>query len=120
MKLAPQELRRKRHERSRKRIFGTAERPRLCVVRSEKHLYAQAVNDYEGKTLFSFSTLHEKFKKISPKGQTTEAAKKLGEIFGKELVAKGIQKVVFDRSGCQYHGRIKALAEALRETGVQF
>ena len=120
MKLGVQERRGKRHERSRKRIFGTVERPRLCIFRSGKHLYAQAIDDYQGKTLFAFSTLNEKFKKASPKGSGVEAAKKLGEIFGSQLLAKGIQKVAFDRGGDKYHGRVKALAEALRQTGVNF
>ena len=120
MKLAVQEQRKKRHERSRKRIFGTTERPRLSIFRSGKHLYAQAINDYEGKTLFAFSTLNEKFKKSVPKGNNVESAKKLGEIFGTQLLAKGIQKVVFDRGGDKYHGRVKALAEALRQAGVNF
>lgn len=101
-------------------MFGTVERPRLSVYRSQQHLYAQAINDYEGKTLFSFSTTSEKFRKVSKEGRTTEAAKKLGELFGTELVKKGIQKIVFDRAGYKYHGRVKALAEALRSSGVNF
>lgn len=120
MSLSYQERREKRHARIRKVIFGTSEKPRLSIYRSEKHLYAQAIDDYSNKTLFSFSTLTEKFKKTFPKGSTTEAAKKLGEIFGSELAKKGIKKIVFDRGGYQYHGRVKALAEALRETGVNF
>jgi len=114
------ERRKKRHARIRKKIFGTAERPRLCVFRSGKHLYAQAIDDYVGKTLFSFSTTSEKFRKAMPKGRTIEAAKKLGEIFGPDLMAKGIKKIVLDRAGDKYHGRVKALAEALRGTGVAF
>lgn len=120
MKLNVTERRKKRHERVRKVVFGTEERPRLNVFRSGKHLYAQAVNDYQRKTLFSFSTTSGKFKKLSPKGSTVEAAKKLGGLFGKELLAKGIKKMVFDRAGYKYHGRVKALAEALRESGVDF
>ena len=120
MSLSYQERRRKRHERIRKQIFGSAERPRLCVYRSEKHLYAQAIDDYSQKTLFSFSTLNEKFRKASPKSRTVEAAKKLGEVFGSELKTKGIKKIVFDRGGYQYHGRVKALAESLRATGLDF
>ena len=101
-------------------IFGTSERPRLSVFRSGKHLYAQLVDDYERKSLFSFSTTNGKFRKISSKGTTLEAAQKLGELFGPELLQKGIKKIVFDRGGYQYHGRVKALAEALRKTGVDF
>lgn len=114
------ERRQKRHARIRKRIFGTSERPRLSVFRSEKHLYVQAVDDYEGKTLFSFSTLDEKFRKTVSSTRTIEVAKKLGEYFAPQLVAKGIQKIVFDRGGDKYHGRVKALADALREKGVAF
>ena len=120
MSLNVRERRAKRHERSRERIFGTTERPRLSIFRSGRHLYAQAIDDYEGKTLFAFSTLNEKFKKAVPKGNDVDAAKKLGETFGAQLLAKGIQKVVFDRGGDKYHGRVKALAEALRQTGVNF
>ena len=120
MSLTYQERRQKRHERIRKQVFGTAERPRLCVYRSGKHLYAQAVDDYAQKTLFSFSTLSGKFKKASPSGRSTEAAKKLGETLGPELAAKGIKKIVFDRGGYRYHGRVKALAEALRTAGLDF
>ena len=125
MSLNHRERRKKRHARIRKRIFGTAEKPRICIFRSERHLYAQAVDDYQGKTLFSFSTTHEKFRKAvskngAVKNGTVEAAKKLGEIFGPELLAKGVQKIVFDRGGYRYHGRVKALAEALRQSGIHF
>ena len=115
-----QERRKKRHERIRKMIFGTSERPRLAVYRSGKHLYAQAIDDYQAKTLMAFSTLSEKFKKGFTKGNPVEAAKKLGELFGPELTSKGIKKIVLDRGGYKYHGRVKALAEGLRQTGVQF
>lgn len=120
MSLSFEERRRKRHIRIRKAIFGTADRPRLAVYRSGKHLYAQAIDDYQGKTLFAFSTVSEKFQKKSSKDKPVELAKKLGQLFGPELVAKGIKKIAFDRGGFQYHGRVKALAEGLRETGVEF
>lgn len=120
MNLTHQDRRRKRHQRVRKSIFGTADRPRLAIYRSGKHLYAQAIDDYQRKTLFSFSTTAEKFRKVSPKGTNVESAKKLGELFGSELVKKGVKKIVFDRGGYRYHGRVKALAEALRGTGVEF
>ena len=120
MSLSYEERRKKRHERIRKAIFGTAQRPRLAVYRSGKHLYAQAIDDYQRKTLFAFSTTSEKFQKKSSKEKPVELAKKLGQLFGPELVAKGIQKIVFDRGGHRYHGRIQALAEGLRETGVEF
>ena len=120
MSISYRERRKKRHKRIRKSIFGTAERPRLTVYRSGKHLYAQAVDDYQSKTLFSFSTLNEKFRSQSSKGKSIEAAKKLGQLLGPELTAKGIKKIVFDRGGYKYHGRVKALADGLRETGVEF
>ena len=120
MSISVQEHRRRRHDRIRKKMFGTTEKPRLFVYRSEKHLYVQAIDDYAGKTLFAFSTLDEKFKKASPRGNTVEAAKKLGEILGPQLIKKGIQKIVFDRGGDKYHGRVKALAESLRQSGVVF
>ncbi len=120
MSTSYQDRRKKRHERIRKSIFGNAERPRLAVYRSGKHIYAQAVDDYQNKTLFSFSTTTEKFRKVSSRGCNVESAKKLGELFGAELTKKGIKKIVFDRGGYKYHGRVKALAEALRGTGVEF
>lgn len=120
MNLSYEERRTKRHERVRKQVFGTPERPRLAVYRSQKHLYAQAIDDYAGKTLFAFSTNTGKFRKAHSKGGTVEAAKKLGEAFGSELLSKGIRKIVFDRGGYKYHGRIKALAETLRTQGVDF
>jgi large subunit ribosomal protein L18 len=113
-----EERRTRRHFRIRKRIFGSSERPRLAVYRSQKHIHAQIIDDYEGKTLFSFSTNSEKFRKVSTQGRSVEAAQKLGELLGPELISKGIQKVVFDRGGYRYHGRIKALAEGLRSKGV--
>ena len=120
MAVTYQERRRKRHARIRKVIFGTSERPRLSIYRSGKHLYAQLVDDYERKSIFSFSTTSGKFRKVFSKGTTLEAARKLGELFGPELVQKGMKKIVFDRGGYQYHGWVKALAEALREKGVEF
>ena len=120
MSLTPKERREARHKRVRRSIFGTSERPRLSIFRSNKHLYAQAINDHSAKTLFSFSTVSEKFRKAFVKGSTKEAAKKLAEVFGSELAQKGIRKIIFDRSGYKYHGRVKELAEALRKAGVDF
>ena len=120
MKISTNLQRKQRHSRLRKRIFGTSEQPRLFVHRSGKHLYAQAIDDYQGKTLFSFSTLDKEFKKELPKGSTVQAAKKLGEIAGPKFLAKKVKKIVFDRGGDKYHGRVKAFAEALRQTGVTF
>ena len=120
MSLSFLERRKVRHFRIRKRLIGTPERPRLVVRRSQKHLHAQLIDDYARKTILSFSTTGEKFRKALGEGRTLKAAKKLGELFGPELVSKGIKKVVFDRGGYQYHGRVKALAEALRSAGLDF
>ena len=120
MILTQEERREKRRRTIRRRVFGTSERPRLSIFRSSQHLYAQAVDDYQGKTIFGFSTTNEKFRKTSPERGNIKAAQKLGQIFGPELIAKGIKKIIFDRSGYKYHGRIKALAESLREAGLEF
>jgi large subunit ribosomal protein L18 len=111
-------LRLRRKLRVRKKIFGTQQRPRLSVHRSLKHIYAQIINDEEGKTLaFACSTS----KNLNLDSMTkTEVARKIGTLIGKQAVDKGIKKVVFDRGGYLYHGRIKALAEAAREAGLEF
>lgn len=111
-------LRLKRKQRVRRKIFGTQERPRLSVHRSLKHIYAQIINDEEGKTLaFACSTTKEiKLDSI----KKTDVAKKIGTLIGKQAIDKGIKNVVFDRSGYLYHGRIKALAESAREAGLEF
>lgn len=110
----------KRHKGIRKRIFGTSERPRLSVHRSAKNIYVQVIDDTQGKTLYSFSSQDKAFSKEKPKAGKVTAAKKLGQFFSKNLKEKGIEKVAFDRSGYKYHGRIKALADSLREAGIQF
>lgn len=111
--------RKARHERVRKKVIGTQERPRLSVYRSLKHFYAQLVDDIEQKTLFSYSTLHEAFQKDA-KGKGVEIATRLGKHFATEAKAKGFSHVVFDRGGYLYHGRIKAFAEACRKEGLLF
>ncbi len=110
----------KRHYGIRKRIVGTAERPRLSVHRSAKNLYVQVIDDTQARTLISFSTLDKGFSKEKPKSGKVSAAEKLGAFFAKTLKEKGIQKIAFDRGGYQYHGRVKALAESLRQGGIQF
>jgi large subunit ribosomal protein L18 len=110
----------KRKKRVRSRVIGTSERPRLNVFRSLKHIYAQAVEDTTGKTLASASTLSSELKGSLRYPGNVEAAKKVGELIAKKCLEKGIQKVVFDRSGYLYHGRIKALAEAARAGGLTF
>ena len=110
----------KRKKRVRSRVVGTPERPRLNVFRSLKHIYAQAIEDTTGKTLVSASTLSSELKGSFRCPGNVEAAKKVGELLAKKCLEKGIQKVVFDRSGYLYHGRIKALAEAARASGLIF
>ena len=104
----------------RSRVVGTSGRPRLNVFRSLKHIYAQAIEDSTGKTLASASTLSSELKESVRSPGNVEAAKKVGELIAKRCLEKGIQKVVFDRSGYLYHGRIKALAEAARAGGLIF
>jgi large subunit ribosomal protein L18 len=112
----------RRHGRVRKKVVGTKERPRLVVRRSSLHLYAQVIDDLSGKTLLIRSTLHPDFKKLTAKsnGGNVDAAKKLGELVAQAAKAAGVKKVVFDRGGYQYHGRVKALAEAARSQGLEF
>jgi len=99
---------------------GTSERPRLNVFRSLQHIYAQAIEDTTGRTLVSASTLSPELKGILGSKGNVEAAKKVGELIAQKCLGKGIQKVVFDRSGYLYHGRVKALAEAARASGLIF
>ena len=110
----------KRHFAIRKRIAGTSERPRLSVHRSLKNLYVQVIDDTRAHTLYSFSTQDPSFKKASSKATKVGAAQKLGQFFAKNLKEKGIGKIAFDRGGYKYHGRVKALADSLREAGIQF
>ncbi|MCM8795085.1 MAG: 50S ribosomal protein L18 [Candidatus Omnitrophica bacterium] len=110
----------KRYKRVRLRLKGDASRPRLVVYRSLRNLSAQVINDTQGKTLFSLSTNNPEVRKIIPYGGNIKAAELFGEIFFQRLKEKGIQKIVFDRAGYLYHGRIKAFAEALRKRGVEF
>ena len=110
----------KRKKRIRSRVIGTSERPRLNVFRSLKHIYAQAIEDATGKTLVSASTRSSELKGSLRYAGNVDAAKKVGELIAKKCLEKGIQKVVFDRSGYLYHGRIKALAEAARAKGLIF
>ncbi len=112
---ARKRLHRKVHIR--KSIYGTAERPRMTVTRSNTNLYVQVINDAEGKTLASISTLEKEFVDLKP---NTEGAAKLGKAFGKRLQDKNITTVVFDRNGYLYHGVVKALADGTREAGIIF
>jgi large subunit ribosomal protein L18 len=115
MKVSRAELRKARHERLRKRVHGTADRPRLAVFRSLKHIYAQIIDDTTGTTLVSASS--------QEKGMGSgnrDGAKSVGEALAKRAVEKGIKSVVFDRGGFSYHGRVSSLADAAREAGLEF
>jgi len=106
------------HKRLRRRLQGTPERPRLAVFRSLKHIYAQVIDDRAGRTLVSSSS-DEKLGALKA-GGNVPAASEVGRILGERAQAKGIQRVVFDRGGYRYHGRVKALAEAARKAGLEF
>ena len=113
-------IRQKKHRRIRKNIHGTASSPRLAVFRSLHHIYAQIIDDTEGITLLSASTLEAPLKGTMDNTGNVEAAKKVGLEIGKKALEKGITTVVFDRGGNVYHGRIQALAEGAREAGLNF
>ena len=114
------EVRAKKHMKVRKRLSGTAERPRLAVFRSNSHMYAQVIDDTAGNTLVSASTLQKEVKDGLEKTNNIEAAAKLGGVIAKRALDKGITTVVFDRGGFIYQGKVKALAEAAREGGLKF
>lgn len=107
----------KRHRRVRAKVSGTATCPRLNVFRSSKHIYAQLIDDVNGVTLVSASSMDKEFEGV---GGNKEAAKKVGQLVGKRAVEKGIETVVFDRGGYLYHGRVKELADGARESGLKF
>jgi len=114
------ELRRKRHLRVRAKISGTPEKPRLAVYRSEKHIYAQIIDDVAGRTLVSASTIDKELKEKLQKTWNKEAAVEVGKLIAKRALDKGISSIVFDRGGFKFHGRVKALADAAREAGLKF
>jgi large subunit ribosomal protein L18 len=111
------EGRERRKRRIRKKVHGTPERPRLTVFRSAKHIYAQVIDDAAGATLASASTM---LKTVAAEGNKTTSAKAVGQAVAKACLDKGIASVVFDRNGYRYHGRVRALADAAREAGLQF
>ncbi len=110
----------RRHARVRKVVRGTAARPRLCVFKSLRHIYAQIINDDEGRTLVAASTASTEFPKASERLKKTEAAKVVGTMVADRALAAKIESVVFDRGGYAFHGRIKALATAARDRGLKF
>lgn len=120
-KTNPREVARlKRKKRIRKNITGTGERPRLSIFRSDKHIYAQIVDDVQGITLVATSTLASEYREGEKPPGKVGAAKRVGELIARKALEKGIAKVVFDRNGFIYHGRVQALADAAREAGLDF
>jgi len=115
-----EEARQRRHRRVRKKVHGTAERPRLNVFRSLKHIYAQVIDDDAGVTLVAASTVEPELREaVGGYGGNVQAAQVVGRVIAERALAKGIERVVFDRGGYRYHGRVKALAEAAREAGLK-
>lgn len=114
------DARRRRHARVRRKVAGTAERPRLNVFRSLRHIYVQVIDDSTGRTLASASTLDKELREQLAELEVQEQAKAVGKAVAERTRAQGIEKVVFDRGGYPYHGRIKALAEGSREGGLVF
>src|SRR5580658_9494805 len=112
--------RERRKLRIRRKISGSAERPRLTVFRTSKHIYAQVVDDVAGATVAHASTLSRDVRTAAEEANKSDAAKKVGAAIAKLLIAKGIDKVVFDRNGYLYHGRVRALADAARAAGLKF
>jgi large subunit ribosomal protein L18 len=112
-----QEIRRRIHKRIRKRVAGTPDRPRLAVFRSANHIYAQVIDDQQGRTLVAAASTE---KDLRGKGGNVEGAKTIGSTVAQRAKEKGISKVVFDRGGYMYHGRVKALADAARAAGLEF
>jgi large subunit ribosomal protein L18 len=119
-KLSKDQQRRRVHDRVRMKVSGTPERPRLCIYRSSGHIYTQVIDDRSGTTLVSASSVDKESKKSVKGGGNIASAKAIGKTIADRAKAAGISKVVFDRGGYKYHGRVKALADAAREAGLQF
>lgn len=109
-----------RHRRIRKKFSGTAERPRLCVYRSLKHIYAQIIDDQRGHTIIGVSSLSSEIRESVKYGGNVAAAKAVGKLVAQKALEKNITRVVFDRAGFKYHGRVAALANEVREAGIKF
>ncbi len=120
MKQTRKELVQRRHRRVRKTVTGTPERPRLAVFRSNSHIYAQVIDDVAGHTLAAASTLDAELREKLGTGANCEASAAVGTLVAKRAKERGIEQVVFDRGGNLYHGRVKALADAAREAGLNF
>jgi large subunit ribosomal protein L18 len=120
MKLTRKESKIRRHRRIRGKVDGTSERPRLAVFRSNQHIYAQVIDDTQQHTLVAASTVEPDLKTKLSNGGNCDASKEVGKLLAQRALEKGISKVVFDRGGNLYHGRVKALAEAAREAGLDF
>jgi large subunit ribosomal protein L18 len=120
MKLTRREATTRRHGRIRRRVSGTPERPRLAIFRSNNHIYAQVIDDVAQATLAAASSLEPDLRKELDSGATCDASTKVGELVAQRAMAKGVTQVVFDRGGKLYHGRVKALADAAREAGLEF
>jgi large subunit ribosomal protein L18 len=119
-KIDTREARNRRHQRVRRKVNGTNLRPRLCVFRSLNHIYAQVVDDVQGHTLVSASTVDPEIRDKTDGKARTNQAEMVGRLLARRAAEKGIDQVAFDRGGYQYHGRVKALAEAAREGGLKF
>ncbi|MEI6632018.1 MAG: 50S ribosomal protein L18 [bacterium] len=120
MKKTKESIRLKRHRRIRLKMRGTEDKPRLVVRRSLKNMYVQIIDDAAGKSVFSLSSIDKETKKNIPSGGNVKEAGLLGEFFARRVKEKGITKIIFDRAGYLYHGRIKAFAEGLRKGGLEF
>ena len=119
-KIEKKEIRNRIHRRIRRKLRGTAERPRLAVFRSVAHIYGQVIDDASGTTLVSASSVDEGGRGLTKSGGNLKAAEAIGKLLAERAKEKGIQSVVFDRGGYQYHGRVKALADAARKAGLEF
>ena len=119
-KVSRAQMRQKKHRRLRNHIVGTAQRPRLCVFRSNNHMYAQIIDDTIGNTLVSASTLQKEVKAELEKTNDVNAAAYLGKVIAERAIEKGIKTVVFDRAGYIYHGKVAAVADAARKAGLEF
>jgi large subunit ribosomal protein L18 len=110
----------KRKKRIRKKLAGTANRPRLCVFRSARHIYAQLIDDSQGQTLVAASSMEKAVREVTETKNKVTEANTVGKIIGKRALEKGVRQVVFDRNGFLYHGRVRAVSEGAREAGLEF